>query len=372
MISIPTIVRTIVKRTGLAGLCLALLLCAACEADSDKASAGNYEALEADLAAAWKKAETQEDRDKVIATFGKKFLEFGTKNPRDPRAVDALLVVVQVVPQGDKAGTRVRALEALQKDHLKTGSPALRKKLKVLANRPGDDEAFDLVRQVATRSDDVTTRAWACKALIQGYERRVDLAERLEKGGPNREQIEKALGAKVVRRLLDKAPDNRLKLRQFRKKLATQYASVFPDLSIGKPAPELVCEDLEGKKVKLSDYKGKVVVLDFWTTWCGYCIRMIPHERELVKRMKDKPFVLVSISADASKETVKRFHEKTPMPWTHWYIGATSEVIDTWNIEGFPTILVLDHKGIIRYKDVRDKRMDDAVETLLKEMEEGN
>src|SRR6185436_18612661 len=96
----------------------------------------------------------------------------------------------------------------------------------------------------------------------------------------------------------------------------------------------------------------------------------IPHERELVKRLKDKPFVLVSISADDSKDTVKQFISKTPMPWTHWYVGNRHEVIDTWEIDAFPTILVVDHKGIIRYKDVREKRMDEAVDDLLKEMEE--
>jgi thiol-disulfide isomerase/thioredoxin len=356
------------KAIWLAGIGVAALLASAAGADDRPGK--DYAALNAAFSAAWDKADSAAARNKVIQTYREKFLDFATKNPRDPRAAAALCQVVQMSRSGRKDEMHDRALAALRKDHVKGGSPALRKKLKALAGRIGDDEAFAYVREVAAKNGDRTTQAWACQALVKGYEQRIRLAERLEKDRAYRGEVEKVLGAAAAR-LTERAPDNRLKLRQVRKRLAKQFADVYPDLSVGRPAPELVCEDLDGRKVKLSDLKGKVVVLDFWTTWCGYCIRMIPHERELVKRLKDRPFVLVSISADDSTEKVKRFQERTPMPWTQWYIGANSEVIDTWDIEGYPTILVLDHKGVIRYKDVRDKKMDEAVDTLLEEMREG-
>jgi len=141
------------------------------------------------------------------------------------------------------------------------------------------------------------------------------------------------------------------------------------DLSVGSKMPELTSQNLEGKKVKLSDLKGKVVVVDVWATWCPPCRAMIPHERELVKKLKDKPFVLVSISGDAKKETLTNFIKDNPMPWTHWWNGQKGGVMTTLNIKYFPTIYVIDHKGVIRYKDVRGKAMDDAVETLLKEVD---
>ena len=134
--------------------------------------------------------------------------------------------------------------------------------------------------------------------------------------------------------------------------------------------PELTSENLEGEKVKLSDIKNKVVVLDIWATWCGPCVNMIPHERELVKKLKDKPFVFISVSFDDEKETLTKFIDKTPMPWTHWYNGRTGMINKTLNIRYFPTIFVLDHKGVIRFKGVRGKVMDVAVETLLAELEE--
>ncbi len=116
-------------------------------------------------------------------------------------------------------------------------------------------------------------------------------------------------------------------------------------------------------------FKGKVVVLDIWATWCDPCKAMIPHEREMVERLKDKPFALVSISADEKKETFKEFLSKEKMPWTHWWNGSQGGVIDDWNIQYFPTIYVIDSEGVIRHKDLRDEKLEAAVNELLKEMD---
>jgi thiol-disulfide isomerase/thioredoxin len=140
------------------------------------------------------------------------------------------------------------------------------------------------------------------------------------------------------------------------------------NLRIGKAPPDFEGEDLNAAKVRLSDYRGKVVVLDFWATWCVPCREMIPHERELVARLKEKPFVLVSISVDDKKETLAKFLKREPMPWVHWWEGKKT-MADQWNITHYPTIHILDAKGILRFKDVTDKNLDKLIDKLISDTE---
>jgi peroxiredoxin len=96
---------------------------------------------------------------------------------------------------------------------------------------------------------------------------------------------------------------------------------------------------------------------------------MIPHEKELVERLKDKPFALIGINSDPA-DKIKKMYEENGITWRSAVQGSTSGPIPTqWNVQSWPTIYVLDAKGVIRYKGVRFKAMDDAVDTLLKELE---
>ena len=82
--------------------------------------------------------------------------------------------------------------------------------------------------------------------------------------------------------------------------------------------------------------------------------------------------MLISVSADDKKETLKEFLDKEPMPWVHWWDGAEAGVIREWNIQGFPTFYVIDTQGVIRGKLVgggpdKEKKLDTLVEKLVQE-----
>jgi len=97
---------------------------------------------------------------------------------------------------------------------------------------------------------------------------------------------------------------------------------------------------------------------------------MYPHERSLVKRLEGKPFVLLGINSD-SKDRLRRALKKENITWRSWWDGGSTggPIAKAWNVKGWPTIYVLDHKGVIRYRDLRDKELDEAIDTLLKELE---
>jgi thiol-disulfide isomerase/thioredoxin len=137
---------------------------------------------------------------------------------------------------------------------------------------------------------------------------------------------------------------------------------------VGDIALEIEGEDIDGKEFKLSDYRGKVVVVSFWAMWCPPCREMFDHERSLVKRMEGKPFVLLGVNGDPNREQLKKDIVEKKITWRSWWDGGSALITRRWQVEAFPTTYVIDAKGIIRDKNKRGEELDRAVEKVLSEM----
>ena len=97
---------------------------------------------------------------------------------------------------------------------------------------------------------------------------------------------------------------------------------------------------------------------------------MYPHERSLVDSLKDRPFAIVGVNSDRNREVIRQRVEEEKINWRSFWDGSTSGPISTrWNVSAWPTIYVIDHKGIIRAKNVRGPALDTWVMRLLKEAE---
>ncbi len=99
---------------------------------------------------------------------------------------------------------------------------------------------------------------------------------------------------------------------------------------------------------------------------------MIPHEKTLVERLKNEPFALVGINTDGDVAAFKENCKKQGVTWRSSWQGSTSgPLCRAWGVRGFPTIYVLDHRGVIRFQNVRGEEMDRAVDQLLAELKAG-
>ena len=98
---------------------------------------------------------------------------------------------------------------------------------------------------------------------------------------------------------------------------------------------------------------------------------MFPHERSLVQRLKDQPFALIGVNSDADKDYYYSEAKENGITWRSFWNGPKGTggpISGKWGVTGWPTIYVLDHKGVIRFKGTRGEAMDKAVDQLLEEM----
>lgn len=115
---------------------------------------------------------------------------------------------------------------------------------------------------------------------------------------------------------------------------------------VGQPAPDFSLEDLNGKQLALSSLKGKYVVLDFWGSWCVWCMRGVPKMKEYYSKYASKMEIL-GVDCGDTKDKWKACVKDNSIPWLHVYNPKGSGIEQKYNIEGYPTKIVIDPKGNI-------------------------
>jgi peroxiredoxin len=111
----------------------------------------------------------------------------------------------------------------------------------------------------------------------------------------------------------------------------------------GPPAPGFELKNLEGESVKLSDFKGKVVLLNFWATWCPPCIKEMPMFQDLYQKHKDKGFVILGVSMDKSKKIAQKFIQKEGI--TYPILMGNPELGAKYRVRGLPTSYIIGRQG---------------------------
>lgn len=120
---------------------------------------------------------------------------------------------------------------------------------------------------------------------------------------------------------------------------------------IGKPAPDFSSTDINGNPISLKEYRRKVVLLDFWATWCGPCIGEMPNVKKIYDTYKDMGFVVIGISLDNDAAEVRDFLKECELPWRQIFDGQDGPLKKLFQIRGIPSLWLIDRQGkVISYK----------------------
>jgi peroxiredoxin len=113
-------------------------------------------------------------------------------------------------------------------------------------------------------------------------------------------------------------------------------------------APDFSFTTYDGEYVSLEDLRGKVVLIDFWATWCPPCVKATPGLKRIQAKFEGQPFVLLGISADRNRGEWQSFIVGNSLKWHH-VLDERGQLARAFNIEVFPSYLLLDHDGIVRH-----------------------
>jgi peroxiredoxin len=140
-------------------------------------------------------------------------------------------------------------------------------------------------------------------------------------------------------------------------------------IGVGKPAKDFTLELLNGEKFTLSAQKGKVVLVDFWATWCGPCRSEIPNLKQYYTEFQNKDFEIISISLDTKKESLDDYIAKEKLPWkiTASLQGWKDETAKLYGVNSIPSYWLMDKKGLLRHFGLRQEKLKEAIAQLIAE-----
>jgi thiol-disulfide isomerase/thioredoxin len=136
------------------------------------------------------------------------------------------------------------------------------------------------------------------------------------------------------------------------------------------PAPAFTLKDLDGKTRKLSDYKGQVVLVNFWATWCPPCRREMPSLEHLYQKLKGQPFMIFAADQIESFDLVFSFTgELDPAPTFPILLDTKGQASAQWHVQGLPTSFIVDKQGRIAYRAIGGREFDHPeIEAMIRKL----
>lgn len=139
-----------------------------------------------------------------------------------------------------------------------------------------------------------------------------------------------------------------------------------PELARARMAPPFAVTTTDGKRITMDDLQGKVVLLDFWATWCAPCREALPHIREVAKRFQGQPLVVLSISVDTDQDKWKDFISQNEMTWPQYCDnGFTGNITKLFDVKSIPHTFTIDAEGVLQEEHAGDAAIEGKLKKLI-------
>ena len=145
-------------------------------------------------------------------------------------------------------------------------------------------------------------------------------------------------------------------------------SSLFAQPKVGKAALDIALRNVNGKQVRLSDYRGKIVLVDFWASWCGPCRRANPGLADLYNKYKSKGFEIFGVCIDDEQKAWKKAVQADKISWSQVIAkgGWESPVSLEWKLEQIPASFLIDQTGKVVAVDPTKEDIEQHLKTLLR------
>ena len=137
-------------------------------------------------------------------------------------------------------------------------------------------------------------------------------------------------------------------------------------ITVGQLFPDLRFKALDGTRVDIDKLQGKVVLIDFWATWCGPCIKEMPNVISLYNKCHDKGFEIIGISLDTDAVDLRTYLNQNQIKWPQYYDGKgwDNMIASRFNVNGIPATVLIGRQGIVRHLNLRGDQLEEAVQNL--------
>lgn len=303
--------------------------------------------------AAWEEERPAADRPPILqAMAAASAVAERDGHPRQQSAAEFL--IANSDRMRDSARFALAGVEVLTRFADYGGWPPLLAHLYDLPGRAQVDALFEKLIEGAERADDAVLRATVRYYLAASLMRAAndfgiaatDLEARRARALATATGLSAGVETATMARPDERGPDGA--------PLVTSLADAERALlfrinhaTAGGTLPPATGRRLDGVEEDLEHLAGKVVLIDFWATWCAPCIRALPTLRELHAELPPAQFALLAVSVDAERETVANFQQDEPMPWANWHVGDDSDLARAWEVRAFPTYILVDGDGTI-------------------------